>query len=55
MDSGPLDMLHHGRDKGLPTIANGVGLHLNGFLQKPVDDDGAFRAGLDGRGHVLAE
>ena len=46
MDTGQLDMFHHGRDKSVGAVGNGIGFHLDGVVQKLVDEHRLLRGNL---------
>ena len=37
MHAGLLDMLHHSSDDHIPAVADTINIHLDGILQKPID------------------
>ena len=55
MDAGQLDVLHDRRDEGVRAVGNGVGLGFDGVFQELVDQDGALRGDIHGRGHIAPE
>ncbi|OPY04451.1 MAG: hypothetical protein A4E66_02588 [Syntrophus sp. PtaB.Bin001] len=52
MDARQLDVLHDGRDKGVRSVRDGVGLRLDGVFQEFVDENGPLRGDPYGGGHI---
>ena len=48
MDARLLDVVHDRPDEHIPSIGDGVHVHLDGPLQEPVDQDGVVRGGVGG-------
>ena len=53
MDARKFNMLHHGRDKGMRTIADGVRLTFQGMIQEPVYQNRSVRCHARCRIHIL--